>query len=150
MRTQRHRFINDSYPQFEHGFMYVSVWKPTERVIMFGYYVLNPAQTSKFKIGFDPPTHMVISFVRSSPLDVAVKRSQPVGSFLLFFKFRFNVKTIVQITALANDRFWFTAHVISGRTMDGSFVLALSSQLWMCQQLATTLPPYPFFPYLPI
>jgi hypothetical protein len=46
-----------------------------------------------------PP--MVISFVRSSPLDVAVERSQPVGSFLLFFKFRFNVKTIVQITAVS-------------------------------------------------
>ena len=26
---------------------------------MFGYYVLNPAQTSKFKIGLDPPkTHI--------------------------------------------------------------------------------------------
>lgn len=24
---------------------------------MFGYYVLNPAQTSKFKIGLDPPKH---------------------------------------------------------------------------------------------
>ena len=74
---------------------------------MFGYYVLNPAQPHRKIqnwIGSRPNTYGYIVFCES-PLDVAVERSQPVGSFLLFFKFRFNVKTIVQITALANDRF---------------------------------------------
>ena len=86
---------------------------------------------------------MVISFVRSSPLDVAVERSQPVGSFLLFFKFRFNVKTIVQITALANDRFWFTAHVIRAR-----WTVHLSSP---CPHnsgcVNNWLQPYPLIPF---
>jgi len=33
----------------------IDQWENTQRVIMFGYYVLNPAQTSKFNIGFDHP-----------------------------------------------------------------------------------------------
>jgi len=52
----------------------IDQWEHTQRVIMFGYYVLNPAQTSKFNVGLVPPTtHVIISFLWvSSPLDVAV------------------------------------------------------------------------------
>ena len=150
MRTQRHRFINDAYPQFEfimsiHVCFCINIYKPTKKSNYVWILCAQPCPNLKIQnwIGSPQNTHMVISFVRSSPLDVAVERSQPVGSFLLFFKFRFNVKTIVQITALANDRFWFTAHVIRAR-----WTVHLSSP---CPHnsgcVNNWLQPYPLIPF---